>query len=631
MQLLEVYVQGVGRFLTPFKFSLAKGYNVVYGGNDTGKSALAQSMVATFDAAQAALAQTLLQPQVPTDTPARYGLLFEHGGERYRLLRNLSGGLNLARLDASTGKFELVAKDEAGAAVFLQDNLDFPLEGLYAALGRIDRASLMPGAGAAAQPAPAADMFGGYEDEAPPAAGNDDIGAQIAQLNRELNLVESVGDLEFRLDGVQKKQYDIEARLAKFRDMAKQESDLRKRLESLALLEQVDADTENRIRNLDRHEQFQGQKLHALDQEIAALEKQLDILEPKLQKRFQKDPFFLAGAAVTLLGLTLPFFTKIYFLSLFGFGGGGWLAYLLILVYPKLQSDYAEADRKYKAKCAEEERAKKDFETQMAAITQLVKSLKVLDAKDLGSLLTEYRKLQEDLVELQRGRETYAAENGDEAKLQADKTRSEAEVALFQEELSQAGAITRDAHQIRAEIARLEKIQAVGGVAAAMPAATAAAQVHAQPAVGGTSLAGMVQAGAQAARRDLATFVPMLAEKFAVYLRAIAPRYGVNGISPEGEPSLTRQGVGAGTIDLARIGQGDRDAIVLALRCALLEITLPARQFPLIVDDPFGNLDDMRQAAAGKFLKRLSSVTQVVHLTSQKSFLQIADHQVELK
>lgn len=624
MELLEVYVQGVSRFVTPFKFALKNGYTVIYGGNETGKSALAHILVATFDAAHAAAVAPTLQP--PTQSESRYGCLFAHGETRYRLLRTLGGQLNLARLNPATQKFELIAKDENALTAFFQDVLDLPLDGLYARLALVTKEGLVP-VGATNQPVSvSATAFADVAVEGEAFGGAQDIESQIKQLQRELQILSSVSELEARVDNLHNKKYEIETSLGKYKDIAKQIELTEKRQQELGPLDKMTPEIEGRLKNLEKAEQYQAQRLAALDQEIKGLEQQLDLLEPKLKRKFQKDPFFIAGAVLALLGLGLPFVTKLYVLSLLGFGALGWLGFLVFMMYPKLQAQYAEVDAAYRKKCAEEERVKKEFDAQMAIIKDLVKVLKVIDAKDLLELLKEYRELKQKVVELTQARESLVQLVGSEQKLVAELKKTEAEIALFEEELRNAGAITHDANQIRAEIQRLEAIRD-GRSAAPTPATT----VTSPPVANGPAFDVLFEMAARAARRDWAELQPIFQDKLNAYLRALAPnRYGpaeVNGDTVQ----LTRAEFGGQRVEWGRLSEGARDTIFAAARLALLEVVAASRPFPVIFDDPFTALDDQRQAIVAKMLKRLSGMMPVVHLASQKGFLALADSRVELK
>jgi hypothetical protein len=572
---------------------------------------------------------------VPQEGNLRYGALFEHNGQRYRLLRDLSGGINLARLNPASQKFELVAKDEASLTNFLQDELDFPLEGLFALLGLADRNANVASAGPSAQSSYATSQFDAYtsqqydEYESEPAANDVDIESQLKQLRRELSVLSSVDDLEFKVDGLQKKKFETEANLAKYKEFATRTEKLEKRAVAIQPIESLTPELESRVRNLQKTEEYQRQKLSALDKEIHEFERELDVLEPKAARKFQKDPFFIAGAVVALLGFILPFFTK-EFLVLFGFAGMGWLGYLFVMVYPKTASHLEEVNRKYKQKIAEEEKVKKDFDTATAAIRDLVKKLQVIDAKDLLEVAEEWRTISQDLDAIKADKAELDSRCGSSEKVQGDLLRQEAEIALFEEELRNAGAITRDAIQLQAEIKRLEAIRDAGGASSMAPAASVAVTPAVAQSSGSISV--LLDAAARLSRTDLDHVLSVGVDKVNTYLRALTGgKLGPAEVTVDGHVSLNRSDFGSQRFTLEQLSDGARATFMIALRLGLWELILPTRQFPILLDDPFSLLDDQRQAVAGKALKRISGLTQVIHFTSQKSFLALADHKVELK
>jgi len=126
--------------------------------------------------------------------------------------------------------------------------------------------------------------------------------------------------------------------------------------------------------------------------------------------------------------------------------------------------------------------------------------------------------------------------------------------------------------------------------------------------------------------------VPQLTEKLNTYIRALTGgKLGPATLTADGELSLVRTEFGNRKVGLSELSDGTRDSVLLALRFGALELVLPSRPFPVIFDDPFSLLDDQRQAVAAKALKRLAGFSQVIHFTSQKSFLSLADTKVELK
>jgi uncharacterized protein YhaN len=79
------------------------------------------------------------------------------------------------------------------------------------------------------------------------------------------------------------------------------------------------------------------------------------------------------------------------------------------------------------------------------------------------------------------------------------------------------------------------------------------------------------------------------------------------------------------TVGVAGMSDGTCDQLYLALRLAMLETYLDAREpIPLVVDDILIMFDDARAAAALQALARLSQKTQVIFFTHHQHLVQIA-------
>lgn len=71
--------------------------------------------------------------------------------------------------------------------------------------------------------------------------------------------------------------------------------------------------------------------------------------------------------------------------------------------------------------------------------------------------------------------------------------------------------------------------------------------------------------------------------------------------------------------DTKYFSQGIRDAIELCLRLSLIKILFDGDMPPMILDDPFFNLDDKKMKNAKKLLKELSDEVQVIYLSCHSS------------
>ena len=71
--------------------------------------------------------------------------------------------------------------------------------------------------------------------------------------------------------------------------------------------------------------------------------------------------------------------------------------------------------------------------------------------------------------------------------------------------------------------------------------------------------------------------------------------------------------------ELKALSVGQRDAVLLSLRLALIDILYKGEKPFLIFDDAFAGLDDSALKNAGALVKRLSEKYQTVYFTCHKS------------
>jgi hypothetical protein len=122
MILLDLVIAGVGRFAQPTKFSFHKGYTVIFGLNETGKTTIARVLMAVFFPEAYATLPDFINWAL-SGTSRAYVTLRE-GNEVYRLTRDFSQKLsNLARYIPDKKTFTLVSKDTAEIGEFLSGKL----------------------------------------------------------------------------------------------------------------------------------------------------------------------------------------------------------------------------------------------------------------------------------------------------------------------------------------------------------------------------------------------------------------------------------------------------------------------------------------------------------------------------
>ena len=83
-------------------------------------------------------------------------------------------------------------------------------------------------------------------------------------------------------------------------------------------------------------------------------------------------------------------------------------------------------------------------------------------------------------------------------------------------------------------------------------------------------------------------------------------------------------------VPVASLSQGTLDLVYLVARLGLVRLVTGDRRPPLVFDDPFVTLDDVRAARALALLKRVASDFQIIYLTTSDRYDSAADAVVEL-
>jgi uncharacterized protein YhaN len=83
-------------------------------------------------------------------------------------------------------------------------------------------------------------------------------------------------------------------------------------------------------------------------------------------------------------------------------------------------------------------------------------------------------------------------------------------------------------------------------------------------------------------------------------------------------------------VEVTALSQGTLDLVYLAARLGLVRLVTGDRRPPLVFDDPFVTLDDVRAARALELLREIASDFQVIYLTTSERYDGAADAVVEL-
>ena len=118
------------------------------------------------------------------------------------------------------------------------------------------------------------------------------------------------------------------------------------------------------------------------------------------------------------------------------------------------------------------------------------------------------------------------------------------------------------------------------------------------------------------ARANMASrYLQPVEKKVREYAQILGFPFGEIVFSADGQPLITMQGA---TREMDYYSVGLQDLLWLCVRLALVETLFTKELPPLLLDDPFVNLDDDKTARVKALVKTLSSKFQVIYLTCKK-------------
>lgn len=627
MRLVEFALRGVRRFEGGRKLAFQEGYNLLSGPNESGKTTCLLAILATLepewlDGRREALVPSATEGGKPSQ--ARTGLVFLHADRTYRLVRDIEeGAATLGVLDPASGKYQAVGRDADGVRRWLHEVAGLPGRRAFETLFCLDRSG-MPSAArpraAEAAPAPVEPVAAAQGAPRPAPRSGQAKTARIAELKAELERIEEMGKVEFRLDGVKAKLFEVEAEFGDARKLDQVAAELDEAIGAFEALGLDPGQLEARARG------FKG-LAERREAELAAVEAERERLELAAGTPvtpIQKDPLVLAGGAIILFALVggVLVTNAVAALALVGIGLAGF----------GVVRDMQAADRQRAARGAlaslddRTQAIEKKFEIETKAVRQAQETLGVSGAGGIIERVEQYHGLKARRAQVAERREALTRQK-DLAALEAERGRLADEVAALEETLRGFGGTAAfDAGDLRRELDVLEG-------RAAEPAATldlGVADGRAEP-VGPAApspLAARLDAWVDAAARVLPNAREGIARELLLRVQPmVAPLTGdrYKSLAFEGDGRLVVVSADGRTLAVAETSPGTQDVLYLALRLAGHTMVVRERAFPLLLDDPLGALDDSRLQVACRALKAAARSGQILHTTVRRLPPQLAD------
>ncbi|UCD84925.1 MAG: hypothetical protein JSU92_01675 [Deltaproteobacteria bacterium] len=664
MQLLEFFLQAVRRFSSQLRFTFKPGYNTVYGLNESGKSTIYEALIATLDQGYFLEKRESFLAREAGGTPSRVGLGFKEGQDTFRLLKEFSSGqVQLSKRNLTTGKFEPYSRDPAWISDFFSRDLCFPNLEIYQSIYLKDLAGL-PSVGGVATTQPAEPVYSAAVEQSdvpaspafepppvapPPLQGQspEEIRQELQRLSEELAWAEKMEEMEFNLDGLEKKLFEMEAGSEDVKEVERYLNEVNEELAKYGKFDDLPEDIDERLEDYLRLEKQEKDILLRYDKEIKEAKYDIDMLTAI---PLYKEKSLIYGAAVMLVffvgGGILSSLGKIpNFVPLGGLVGVALVAYALWHFFSrreKLEKLRVKVDKRDEDKKV----TVKKFEIEGAVAHSLIESSGAKSGTDLVWQLERWRELKhrkEELLAKLGG----LREEKDYESLKAEQKKIQDEIQGIQEKLRDMGGLSMGTHEMRREIDRLKELLSQTPGQASSPESSF--DSFSSPPVPSPApvepitpkqvpmvvsprdpLQDLISNCQKLLNTDLTGLTTAIKDSFCRNLKAFTLDSYQDARFEEGG-SLVLIGKGTREYKFTELSPATKDAVYFALDFALLEKSLEIRPFPIIFDTPFLHLDEPRLSAVAEALKNLGQINQVIHLTSNPVFSKRAEQSFNLE
>lgn len=682
MELVEIVVQGLQGARELVRAPMAPGVTVFHAGP---RERLFVRLV--LDLLYPKGTEPTLEDVDDPGAQSRVGVVVVgRDGQRYRLLLDVKTGRRTLQryindqAEPITGAANEIAQAVTATIGFPQEDV---LRGLlFSALedlpSRRAKAAPAPGASAsspgrkeastakAEKPLPPGfgDTNSGVSVSKPLPPGFSDVGAgapvadragrndeqlrnRIAELDALLQTQGNVKALEFELDGLQKKNFEIEARMRPLTTLKRSLKHAEEQVKRFAALASVPADLMEKGERLAKlrveHDRdtarLEDDKRKLLDDSAAATGGNQRRKQPSAFEVAQREPLVKYGVAVGLGAIAV---------GLVGALTSDTLRWVALLDIPALGCAVFGGIRVLSS-LEEGERTRRRIGRLVLEQKRLDDRFRI-DEEQVQGVLDKYgftleqlpevegqlRARDEAVATLARTTELLAeAQAGDGSSLEQEQAEVSARVRALEEQLSAAGAGFSNAADIHAEKEELENLLAGGTPQASAPVADPEAMTE-NLVINPAERAAYADAPPAGAERSIADdlakpLLELAADVLLVPVEAVCTQVQgraaqILGALSDGRLRELRFG-GRGetsvidtandTIAFGSLPAFDRDLTWLALKIALIEIVVKRGRLPVIFDRSLDFLADAKGPMLQKMLQFLAASTQVVSISEK--------------
>lgn len=643
MLLQELILSGIRNFTKLKKIDFSKGFNIIIGDNESGKTTIYDSILSVLFGSFYPESKNLI---CEGQQECKAALTFkDKKGDTYRVIRDFSKDkANLFKLDPSNN-FIIINKNKEMIDQQLSSEIIGLKEDEYLYLFSLRYPLYMSTNGvhkvkeeiAFIDEAPAIEKLDGLEGNAPWSESGEETESlaidkiksdeELAFKEKRLNIlketltkVDQLSKIEYKIDEVQNKLSDAKKRLESLSIAEKESAQNINSLESLKSFSEIPANI-NIDELIDSYEKKEIEKAKELDEVREELEHLKERRELIPGKPVFQNPFFIAGAVLITASLfsVVSFNITGLFQILFFVGFFGGAASIAFAIFNDFQNSGKRKELDLRINNINKQLTDKSakYGKEDTQFQDILKKTSSGNAQELGLRYKKYQELlqQKEFLEekkkrLLEGREREEIE-GEFKQLQKEKAELDAKVQGYI-------GLSTDIYDIQAEIKKIEKeireYKGTGEKAEQKAASYKTQGIEAKSQYAQTDVINW-QILEKILGKDPRDLLPLIESKTKQYLQKLTlGRYSeININSAIYVASKEKKS------ELNKLSKSVIDQIYLAIHLALTSILSAKHPFPFLIDDPFLTFDPQREAIAVDILREMAKGNQVIFLSSHKS------------
>ncbi len=451
MLLVELVMQGVGPFPGTTRIDLSEGFNLITGGNESGKTTIYNCLFSFLNINHTD-SRRLVNLDA-TDT-SRASLIFKsRGGEKYKVVQDyLKGEVAAFKFNPSSEMFDSLDNGEAWLKEFLRSE--------SGGLGPEDMKEVF-GLQCNALLSIVFQVNKGSKAVSAVSAGDDREEIhfkenRLMELRGALKKAEELSRAEDRMDEVQNKIHDFGKKLEDINAIEERLKEVSEGLGELKSFADLPADMPQLIAAYEKREEEKGDGYRRFEEELFMQEEDLAGIQ---SRPLYRNKTFLIGGTLAILSnviifsISLPAMVRpLYWVAFLG--GLGMLGYA---IFKEIQVNTMRSEKEEKVKTLRSEMRKfvRRYEKENAPFLEIVKKTSSKDPADMKKRYRRYRELSEMKGALEREM-GHILEGRDKKSIEEECQSLQALRKELQEKAAGDAGMCAKSYEIKEEIERLE-------------------------------------------------------------------------------------------------------------------------------------------------------------------------------